>query len=235
VALGVPGASGISLSSGSRATNESGEDGRLSYVSGPPTDEVVENMDENDSSCVGLGRAEPLVVAVGSSGVLLAATVMVGIAGSVSPAPGCTGAVASVVVVAGGEGLGSPPEPLMTADAVETVLSAALSVENGGGLDVRRRQPLAVSLRACRGFGEGERLLGWVSEFLLTDRDEGFCEVEPEDGAGGVSAVFAGVTEWASSVEGPGSGPAEADSSAAAVLASLFFFFSSASLRCCSS
>lgn len=47
--MGVAGASGVELSRGSRATNESGEDGRLSYVSGPPTDEFVENIEVKDS------------------------------------------------------------------------------------------------------------------------------------------------------------------------------------------
>lgn len=117
----------------------------------------------------------------------------------------------------------------MTADAVETVLSAALNVVNGGGLDVRLRQPLAVSLSACRGFGEGERLLEEVSEFLLTERDEGERGVDAEEDAEGILSALA-----AANVEGPGAGPAEADSSAV-LLASPFFFFSSASLRCCSS
>jgi len=187
---------------------------------------------------VELGRAglsTALSLAVGSSGVLLVSTVIVGIAGSAFPALGCVGVADSVVVDAGGEGVGSPPEPLMTAEAVETVLSAALSVVNGGGLDVRRRQPLAVSLRAWRGFGEGERLLDEDSEFLLTDRDDGVCEEDADADEDSAGVVPAGVAERASSVEGPGPGPAEADSSAVLLLASPFFFFSSASLRCCSS
>jgi hypothetical protein len=104
-----------------------------------------------------------------SLGVLLPATVMVGIALSPSMPLGCEegGSAAGWAVGV----VGSPPAPLITAEAVETVpLRAAPNVEKGGGLDVRVRQPLAVSFSACRGFGEGERLL---DPFLLTDKAEG--------------------------------------------------------------
>jgi len=47
--FGVAAASGVAPRRGSRATKESGDDGRLSYVSGPPTDELVENIEANES------------------------------------------------------------------------------------------------------------------------------------------------------------------------------------------
>lgn len=121
----------------------------------------------------------------------------------------------------------------MTADAVETVLKAALKVENGGGLDVRLRHPLAVSLSAWRGFGEGDRLLvDEARELRFTDSDDEDCGDEA-DGIeeGGLSVLGPGIEAWGSRDEGS----AAADSSIDALLASPFFFFSSASLRCCSS
>jgi hypothetical protein len=53
------------------------------------------------------------------------------------------------------------------------------------------------------------------------------------DGEGRFNPVAGGLDGRASKVEGPGAGPAEADSSAAAALLAspAFFFFSSASLR----
>jgi len=166
---------------------------------------------------------------------VLSATVMVGIASSPSVPLGCEGGAVEAV----GAG-GSPPTPLITADAVERVpLSAAPNVVKGGGLDVRLRQPLAVSLSTCRGFGEGERLVD-PEPFLLTDKLEAGVDVEG-NGAEGVSTLVEVEERAASAVEGPGTGPAEADSSGGVAVALLpspalsFFFFSSASLRWCSS
>jgi hypothetical protein len=169
---------------------------------------------------------------------VLPPTVMVGIACSGSASLGCEEGDVSDSGWAV-EGLaGSPPLPLMTAEAVETEpVSAALNVEKGGGLDVRLRQLLAVSLSTCRGFGEGERLLD-PDPFLFTDKEGERFGVDPEEEGEGTLSAAGGFEERASRVEGPGPGPAEADSSVAVALllaSPAFFFFSSASLRCCSS
>jgi hypothetical protein len=141
---------------------------------------------------------------------------------------------------------------MRTALAVDAALIAARSAVNGGGLELRRRQLVTLSLKACSvvigspGVGEGVRFREGTADVesrsvvtgsLIKGGRDGAAEFGEEREPGGDSEGRSDASlefEATPDVEGPpspGTPPVEGSLSALVP----FFALASASFRCCSS